>query len=112
MPWCLGIGNYYYNLFPSLVNKFKFMYMNSIGFLLKLFYMPSELQEERDNARDMIEEAYQSYRSESLFINPFLTSYSLRQCCGSGSRIQCPFYPLDPVSGMGKKNQDPKPNPG
>ena len=28
----------------------------------------SKLQEERDNARDMIEEAYQSYRSVSLFI--------------------------------------------
>jgi hypothetical protein len=27
--------------------------------------MPSELQEERDNARDMIEEAYQSYRFAS-----------------------------------------------
>ncbi len=52
-----------YYLFPNLVNEY--LYMNPV-FLLKLFDMPSELQEERDNARDMIEEAYQSYRSVSL----------------------------------------------
>jgi hypothetical protein len=54
------------------------MYTNPVAFLLKLFYMRSELQEERDNARDMIEEAYQSYRSVYLFINPYLISYLFR----------------------------------
>ena len=53
-----------YYLFLDLVNKY--LCMNPVVFLFKLFYMLSELQEERDNARDMIEEAYQSYRSVSL----------------------------------------------
>jgi hypothetical protein len=40
--------------------------------------MPSELQEERDNARDMIEEAYQSYRSVSLLTLTSVIDLDLR----------------------------------
>jgi hypothetical protein len=50
----------------KLIILYECRYINPVAFLLKLFYMHSELQEERDNARDMIEEAYQSYRSVSL----------------------------------------------
>ncbi len=40
------------------------------------------------------------------YIVAFVQSSSTKyQCCGSGSGIRCPFDPLDPGSGMGKKSR-------